>query len=94
MRWKVQVVGIQVLHLKPGGINSITPFTGLEDMFKRGLRVASNKLSLFQYNYPEMLARKVHFFLILILNIYVLCINELYRLWTKGCTPYYFLSSS
>lgn len=63
LRWRVQVLekGINVLHFKPGGINSIIQVTDLKDMPKRELRVASNQiLSLFQDNYPEMVARKVH----------------------------------
>lgn len=37
--------------------------TDLKDMPKRELRVASNQiLSLFQDNYPEMVARKVNLF--------------------------------
>ncbi|KAK9124640.1 hypothetical protein Sjap_014242 [Stephania japonica] len=62
LRWRVQVLerGINVLHFKPGGVNSIIQVTDLKDMPKRELRVASNQiLSLFQDNYPEMVARKV-----------------------------------
>lgn len=62
LRWRVQVLerGINALHFKPGGINSIIQVTDLKDMPKRELRVASNQiLSLFQDNYPEMVARKV-----------------------------------
>lgn len=62
LRWRVQVLerGINLLHFKPGGINSIIQVTDLKDMPKRELRVASNQiLSLFQDNYPEMVARKV-----------------------------------
>lgn len=62
LRWRVQVLerGIEQLHFKPGGINSIIQVTDLKDMPKRELRVASNKiLSLFQDNYPEMVARKI-----------------------------------
>lgn len=62
LRWRVQVLerGIKMLHFKPGGINSIIQVTDLKDMPKRELRVASNHiLSLFQDNYPEMVARKV-----------------------------------
>ncbi|KAL4557826.1 hypothetical protein LXL04_036020 [Taraxacum kok-saghyz] len=62
LRWRVQVLerGIKMLHLKPGGINSIIQVTDLKDMPKRELRVASNHiLSLFQDNYPEMVARKI-----------------------------------
>ncbi|CAN4115943.1 unnamed protein product [Withania somnifera] len=61
LRWRVQVLerGIDQLHFKPGGINSIIQVTDLKDMPKRELRVASNQiLSLFQDNYPEMVARK------------------------------------
>ncbi|XWS60014.1 hypothetical protein CRYUN_Cryun08bG0171900 [Craigia yunnanensis] len=61
LRWRVQVLerGINLLHFKPGGINSIIQVTDLKDMPKRELRVASNQiLSLFQDNYPEMVARK------------------------------------
>ncbi|CAI9301586.1 unnamed protein product [Lactuca saligna] len=60
--WRVQVLerGIKMLHLRPGGINSIIQVTDLKDMPKRELRVASNHiLSLFQDNYPEMVARKI-----------------------------------
>lgn len=63
LRWRVQVLerGIDQLHFKPGGINSIIQVTDLKDMPKRELRVASNQiLSLFQDNYPEMVARKVN----------------------------------
>ncbi|KAJ0088539.1 hypothetical protein Patl1_31459 [Pistacia atlantica] len=62
LRWRVQVLerGINLLHFKPGGINSIIQVTDLKDMPKRELRVASNQiLSLFQDNYPEMVARKI-----------------------------------
>ncbi|OIT27253.1 PREDICTED: patellin-6 [Nicotiana attenuata] len=62
LRWRVQVLerGIDQLHFKPGGINSIIQVTDLKDMPKRELRVASNHiLSLFQDNYPEMVARKI-----------------------------------
>ncbi|XP_068669437.1 patellin-6-like [Aristolochia californica] len=62
LRWRVQVLerGINLLHFKPGGINSIIQVTDLKDMPKRELRVASNQiLSLFQDNYPELVARKV-----------------------------------
>ncbi|XP_010264525.1 PREDICTED: patellin-6-like [Nelumbo nucifera] len=62
LRWRVQVLerGINLLHFKPGGINSIIQVTDLKDMPKRELRVAFNQiLSLFQDNYPEMVARKI-----------------------------------
>jgi len=62
LRWRVQVLerGIRLLHFKPGGVNSLIQVTDLKDMPKRELRVASNQiLSLFQDNYPEMVARKV-----------------------------------
>uniref|UniRef100_A0A1D1XUV1 Patellin-6 n=1 Tax=Anthurium amnicola TaxID=1678845 RepID=A0A1D1XUV1_9ARAE len=62
LRWRVQVMerGVALLQLKPGGVNSIIQVTDLKDMPKRELRVASNQiLSLFQDNYPEMVARKV-----------------------------------
>ncbi|KAI3937796.1 hypothetical protein MKW92_010973 [Papaver armeniacum] len=62
LKWRVQVLekGINLLHFKPGGVNSIIQVTDLKDMPKRELRVASNQiLSLFQDNYPEMVARKV-----------------------------------
>lgn len=64
LRWRVQVLerGIKLLHFKPGGVNSLIQVTDLKDMPKRELRVASNQiLSLFQDNYPEMVARKVLF---------------------------------
>ncbi|KAI3441428.1 uncharacterized protein J3R85_002338 [Psidium guajava] len=62
LRWRVQVLerGISALHFKPGGVNSIIQVTDLKDMPKRELRVASTQiLSLFQDNYPEMVARKI-----------------------------------
>ncbi|GAA0144660.1 hypothetical protein LIER_05048 [Lithospermum erythrorhizon] len=62
LRWRVQVLenGIKLLHFKPGGVNSIIQITDLKDMPKRELRVASNHiLSLFQDNYPEMVAQKI-----------------------------------
>ncbi|GFP99250.1 patellin-6 [Phtheirospermum japonicum] len=62
LRWRVQVLerGIKLLHFKPGGVNSIIQVTDLKDMPKRELRVASNQiLSLFQDNYPEMVAKKI-----------------------------------
>ncbi|KAL6574544.1 Patellin-6 [Orobanche minor] len=62
LRWRVQVLerGIKLLHFKPGGVNSIIQVTDLKDMPKSELRVASNHiLSLFQDNYPEMVARKI-----------------------------------
>ncbi|VFQ97496.1 unnamed protein product [Cuscuta campestris] len=61
LRWRVQVLerGIKLLHFKPGGVNSLVQVTDLKDMPKRELRVASNHiLSLFQDNYPELVARK------------------------------------
>ncbi|KAK4268504.1 hypothetical protein QN277_025154 [Acacia crassicarpa] len=62
LRWRVQVLerGIKLLHFKPGGVNSLIQVTDLKDMPKRELRAASNHiLSLFQDNYPEMVARKI-----------------------------------
>ncbi|PON53600.1 CRAL-TRIO lipid binding domain containing protein [Parasponia andersonii] len=62
LRWRVQVLerGINLLHFKPAGVNSLIQVTDLKDMPKRELRVASNQiLSLFQDNYPEMVARKI-----------------------------------
>ncbi|KAH7667500.1 Phosphatidylinositol transfer protein SEC14 and related proteins protein [Dioscorea alata] len=62
LRWRVAVMerGVRLLDLRPGGINSIIQVTDLKDMPKRELRVASNQiLSLFQDNYPEMVARKI-----------------------------------
>lgn len=62
LRWRVQVLerGIKMLDFKPGGINSMIQVTDLKDMPKRELRMASNHiLSLFQDNYPEMVARKI-----------------------------------
>ncbi|WZY84813.1 hypothetical protein YC2023_031197 [Brassica napus] len=62
LRWRVQVLerGVKLLHFKPGGVNSIIQVTDLKDMPKRELRVASNQiLSLFQDNYPEMVATKL-----------------------------------
>ncbi|CAJ2670874.1 unnamed protein product [Trifolium pratense] len=62
LRWRVQVLekGIKLLHFKPGGINSLIQITDLKDMPKRELRAVSNQiLSLFQDNYPEMVARKI-----------------------------------
>ncbi|KAL8517162.1 hypothetical protein ACS0TY_015395 [Phlomoides rotata] len=62
LRWRVQVLerGIKLLHFKPGGVNSIIQVTDLKDMPKRELRTASKHiLSLFQDNYPEMVARKI-----------------------------------
>ncbi|RRT32757.1 hypothetical protein B296_00055114 [Ensete ventricosum] len=61
LRWRVQVMerGVSLLQLRPGGINSIIQVTDLKDMPKRELRAASKHiLSLFQDNYPEMVARK------------------------------------
>ncbi|KAJ4972212.1 hypothetical protein NE237_005311 [Protea cynaroides] len=62
LRWRVQVLerGINLLHFKPGGVNSLIQVTDLKDMPKSELRVASNQiLSMFQDNYPEMVARKI-----------------------------------
>jgi hypothetical protein len=62
LRWRVQVLekGIKLLHFKPGGVNSLIQVTDLKDMPKRELRAVSKQiLSLFQDNYPEMVARKV-----------------------------------
>ncbi|KAK6152546.1 hypothetical protein DH2020_015181 [Rehmannia glutinosa] len=62
LRWRVQVLerGIKLLQFKPGGVNSIIQVTDLKDMPKRELRVASNHiLSLFQDNYPEMVAKSL-----------------------------------
>ncbi|KAL8152351.1 hypothetical protein V2J09_010111 [Rumex salicifolius] len=62
LRWRVQVLerGIKKLDFRPGGINSMIQVTDLKDMPKRELRVASNQiLSLFQDNYPELVARKI-----------------------------------
>ncbi|KAL0344422.1 UNVERIFIED_CONTAM: Patellin-6 [Sesamum radiatum] len=62
LRWRVQILerGIKLLQFKAGGVNSMIQVTDLKDMPKRELRVASNHiLSLFQDNYPEMVARKI-----------------------------------
>ncbi|KAL1543621.1 Patellin-6 [Salvia divinorum] len=62
LRWRVQILerGIKLLNFKPGGVNSIIQITDLKDMPKRELRATSNHiLSLFQDNYPEMVARKI-----------------------------------
>ncbi|KAL0928898.1 hypothetical protein M5K25_000828 [Dendrobium thyrsiflorum] len=62
LRWRVQVMerGVRLLQFKPGGINSIIQVTDMKDIPKRELRVVSNQiLSLFQDNYPEMVASKV-----------------------------------
>nr|ACG42957.1 patellin-5 [Zea mays] len=62
LRWRVQVMerGVRALTLRPRGVNAIIQVTDLRDMPKRELRAASNQiLSLFQDNYPEMVARKV-----------------------------------
>ncbi|KAL6503282.1 Patellin-6 [Orobanche hederae] len=62
LKWRVQVLerGIKMLHFKPGGVNSIIQVTDLKDIPKRELRLASNQiLSLFQDNYPEMVAKKI-----------------------------------
>ncbi|KAK7294775.1 hypothetical protein RJT34_17671 [Clitoria ternatea] len=62
LRWRVQVLerGIKLLHFRPGGVNSLIQVTDLKDMPKRELRVASNQiLSMFQDNYPELVARKI-----------------------------------
>ncbi|KAL6631020.1 hypothetical protein ACP70R_028360 [Stipagrostis hirtigluma subsp. patula] len=62
LRWRVPVMerGVRALSLRPGGVNAIIQVTDLKDMPKRELRAASNQiLSLFQDNYPEMVARKV-----------------------------------
>uniref|UniRef100_M8BFK2 CRAL/TRIO N-terminal domain-containing protein n=1 Tax=Aegilops tauschii TaxID=37682 RepID=M8BFK2_AEGTA len=61
LRWRVQIMerGVRSLQLRPGGVNAIIQVTDLKDMPKRELRAASNQiLSLFQDNYPEMVARK------------------------------------
>jgi CRAL/TRIO domain/CRAL/TRIO, N-terminal domain len=65
LRWRVQVMerGVKMLQFRPGGVNSIIQVTDLKDMPKRELRSASKQiLTLFQDNYPEMVARKVGFF--------------------------------
>ncbi|XP_003623411.2 patellin-6 [Medicago truncatula] len=62
LRWRVQVLerGIKLLQFKPGGVNSLIQVTDLKDMPKSELRVVSNQImSLFQDNYPEMVARKI-----------------------------------
>ncbi|KAF9680077.1 hypothetical protein SADUNF_Sadunf06G0082600 [Salix dunnii] len=62
LRWRVQVLekGINLLDFKPGGVNSIIQVTDLKGMPKRELRAVSKQiLSLFQDNYPEMVARKI-----------------------------------
>ncbi|KAK9699208.1 hypothetical protein RND81_08G160000 [Saponaria officinalis] len=62
LRWRVQVLerGVKMLDFKPGQINSIIQVTDLKDMPKTQLRVASNQiLSVFQDNYPEMVATKI-----------------------------------
>ncbi|KAM1315914.1 hypothetical protein ACFX10_019440 [Malus domestica] len=59
---KVPEWGINALHFKPGGINSLIQVTNMKDMPKRELRFVSNQiLSLFQEDYPEMVARKLLF---------------------------------
>jgi hypothetical protein len=78
LRWRVQVMerGVRALSLRPGGVNAIIQVTDLKDMPKRELRAASNQiLSLFQDNYPEMVARKVAFvFFFLLQCLYILII--------------------
>jgi hypothetical protein len=62
LRWRVQVMerGVKMLQFRPGGVNSIIQVTDLKGMPKRELRSASKQiLSLFQDNYPEMVARKI-----------------------------------
>ncbi|KAL3622735.1 Patellin-6 [Castilleja foliolosa] len=62
LRWRVQVLerGIKMLNFKPGGVNSIIQVTDLKDMPKKELWVATNQIvSLFQDNYPEMVAKKI-----------------------------------
>lgn len=87
LRWRVQVLerGINLLHFKPGGVNSLIQVTDLKDMPKRELRVASNQiLSLFQDNYPEMVARKViiiHF--LIFFSLFSLCNLVFYEFVTN-----------
>ncbi|XP_078435986.1 patellin-6-like [Wolffia australiana] len=62
LRWRVQLMerGLRLLHFKPGGVHSIVQVTDLRDMPNRELRAVSARvLSLFQDNYPELVARKV-----------------------------------
>ncbi|CAK8542033.1 unnamed protein product [Lathyrus sativus] len=62
LRWRVQVLerGIKLLNFKPGGVNSLIQVTDLKDMPRKELRTVSNEiLTLFQDNYPEMVAHKI-----------------------------------
>ncbi|XP_047316424.1 patellin-6-like [Impatiens glandulifera] len=62
LRWRIQVLerGIKLLHFKHGGVNSIIQVIDLKDMPKQELKAASNHIvSIFQDNYPEMVARKI-----------------------------------
>lgn len=62
LRWRVQILekGIKLLNFRPGGVNAMIQITDLKNMPKRELRAASNQiLTLFQDNYPEMVAKKV-----------------------------------
>ncbi|CAI8612870.1 unnamed protein product [Vicia faba] len=62
LRWRLQVLkrGIKLLHLNPGGVNSLIQVIDLKDMPRKELRTVSNEiLTLFQDNYPEMVAHKI-----------------------------------
>lgn len=94
LRWRIQVLenGIGLLDFKPGGVNSIIQVTDLKDMPKRELRVASNHvLSLFQDNYPELVARKViKVFSLLHWFVYsYACVLKFFECWlTDFCCRY------
>ncbi|MQL99792.1 hypothetical protein Taro_032520 [Colocasia esculenta] len=87
LRWRVQVMerGVSLLQFKPGGVNSIIQVTDLKDMPKRELRVASNQiLSLFQDNYPEMVARKVFINVPWYFSILYSMFSPFLTQWTKS----------
>ena len=72
LRWGVQILerGIKLLHFKPGVFNSTIQVTNFKDVPKKELRVASNQIiSLFQGNYPKIVARKVK-----LLHSYCICL--------------------
>ena len=72
LRWRCQLMekGIQKLSFKPGGVNSLLQINDLKNSpgpSKKELRVATKQVvSLLQDNYPEMVAKHVSCFYILL----------------------------
>ncbi|CAN0927623.1 PATL6 [Linum grandiflorum] len=60
LRWRVQVLerGINLLHFKPNGVNSIIQVTDMKDMPKKELRVASNHIFVLYSMFSPFLTQR------------------------------------